>query len=395
MKRNYLFILMSAFALLVNCKGDESTIIDDPAPTVVPTGKIEGKVTANNGTKPIGGAIVFTLDNKSNVYYTYSDADGNFSLTAPEGNTTLHIQTGDGKNFRTEIPVSVKKDETVTIPVSGSKLNQVAKMAYIKGSYDEIEDIVANLGYTATEITYQDLKNLTKISQYDIIFLNCGSRSLTHTGTTVPSNDVDVYNNLSTFVSNGGSLYSSDWASAYLVGGNSYTASCNAPGGFINDNLLCVTNTGTTGVYPGCTVSNAALATALGFNTLDINYDMAAWEKIQNYDPAFWEVLVEKNNEPLMIRTGSYSNPSAPQIAVGTASNNNFITICHKTTNGNSITITINQNAWASHQAHGDTLGSCSGNSNSGNIYYTTFHNHASGNIGKAEPILEYVILNL
>jgi hypothetical protein len=52
----------------------------------------------------------------------------------------------------------------------------VAKIAYVKGSYDKIEDIILSLGYTATEITNNDLTNLNTIAQYDIIFLNCGSR---------------------------------------------------------------------------------------------------------------------------------------------------------------------------------------------------------------------------
>ncbi|MEY8759552.1 hypothetical protein [Chryseobacterium tongliaoense] len=395
MKHNYLFILLCTFVLLVNCKGDGESIIPDETPNVIQTGKVEGKVSANNGTKPIGGALVFTVDSENKVYHTYSDSNGNFSLTAPEGNTVLHIQTGDGRNFRTETPVNIKKNETITVPATATKLNQIAKMAYVKGSYDEIEELINNLGYTATELTYQDLKNLNTIAQYDIIFLNCGSRGISQTGTSSPSNDAMVYSNLSTFVANGGSLYSSDWASAYLVGGDSNTTMCNAAGGFINDNLLCVKNIGTATTYTNCAVSDVPLATAIGFNTLDISYDLTAWEKIQNYDSTFWEVLVEKNNEPLMIRTNHYTDPNAPQVPVGNTANNNQITICHHTASGNNITITINQNAWPAHQAHGDTQGPCSGNSASGKIYYTTFHNHAAGNIGKAEPILEYVILNL
>jgi len=54
---------------------------------------------SQNGTKPIGGASVFTFDEKYKIYYTTSDADGNFTLEAPAGNQTIHIQTGDGSNF--------------------------------------------------------------------------------------------------------------------------------------------------------------------------------------------------------------------------------------------------------------------------------------------------------
>lgn len=394
MRQKYLFIMLCSLVLLVNCKGSDDSINPED-PKTVSTGQVEGKVFAKNGTKPIGGAIVFTIDSKNQVYHTYSNADGTFSLTTPEGNTTLHIQTGNGLNFRTEVPVTVKKNETTTVAGTDSKLNQVAKIAYVKGSFDKIEDIITSLGYTATEISYQDLKNFNTISQYDIIFLNCGSRGFAQTGTSAPGNDLDVFSNLSTFVTNGGSIYSSDWAAAYLVGGGMNVDYCGMYGGFIDDTLICFKNIGNAGIYTNCNVSNTALAAALGFNTLDIDYDMSSWEKIQNYDPTFWEVLVQKGNEPLMVRTNHYTNKTDPKIPVGTSLNNNHMTICHHTPNGNNITITINQNAWSAHQDHGDYVGSCTGSTSSGNIYYTTFHNHASGNIGKTGPILEYVILNL
>jgi hypothetical protein len=125
---------------------------------------------SQNGAKAIGGASVFTFDDKYKIYYTTSDADGNFTLDAPVGNHTIHIQTGNGSNFRTEVAATVKNNETLTLDLSQTKLNQVAKIAYVKGSYDKIEDIILSLGYTATEITNNDLTNLNTIAQYDIIF---------------------------------------------------------------------------------------------------------------------------------------------------------------------------------------------------------------------------------
>lgn len=394
MKQNYLFVMFCTLVLLTGCKsGDDSITPEDNKS--VSTGTVEGKVLAKNGTKPIGGALVFTIDNKNQVYHTYSNADGTFSLAVPEGNTTLHIQTGNGLNFRSEVAVSVKKNETTSVADKDSKLNQVAKIAYVEGSYDEIESIIANLGYTATQISYHDLKNLNTISQYDIIFLNCGSRNLKYTGTNTPGNDLDVFANLSTFITNGGSIYSSDWAAAYLVGGDKSVLSCGPSAGFIDFTQVCFSTTGSIGMYNNSSISNAAMASSLGFNTLDIMYDQPLWEQIKYYDPSFWEVLVQKGSEALMLRTNKYANKNAPKIAIGTSLNKNHMTICHKTANGNTITMTINQNAWSAHQAHGDYVGSCTGNTTSGNIYYTTFHNHASGNIGKTGPILEYVILNL
>jgi len=96
MKQNYLLIMLCSLLLLANCKGDDSATPEENPTKVISTGTVEGRVFAKNGTQPIGGALVFTTDGQSNIYHTYSNADGSFSLTAPEGKTTLHIQTGDG-----------------------------------------------------------------------------------------------------------------------------------------------------------------------------------------------------------------------------------------------------------------------------------------------------------
>ena len=72
-----------------------------------------------------------------------------------------------------------------------------------------------------------------------------------------------------------------------------------------------------------------------------------------------------------------------------------WITICHTNPDGTTITMTIEDSDWPAFEAHGDTQGSCACTTSSGTIYYTTFHNHASGNIGNSGLILEYVIVNL
>ena len=268
-------------------------------------------------------------------------------------------------------------------------------MAFVEGSYDEIQDIVTSLGYTITQITYNDLKNMNVVDDYDIIFLNCGSRTFSHSGTSTPNQDTVIYDNLSTFVSNGGSIYASDWDVAYLIGGNNNSSACGTPGGFIADNLLCATSNGSSGTLSNCSVTDPNLSAALGFNSLNITYDMGAWEKIQNYSNTFWDVMVQYGTEALMLKTNKFHNPNAPTITVGNTNNNGYVTICHNPTGNNPMTLTIPLTAWPAHQAHGDILGSCSGNATSGNIFYTTFHNHASGNIGNTGPILQYVILNL
>lgn len=385
-KIKLLTLILFTFLSIISCSKDENQNIEEQSGTVL------GKVTTNNNLKPVGGALVFVFDDKNEVHYTYTNSNGDFSLKSPIGNREIHIQTGGGSNFRTKVDVNVIQNQTIDLDQSLTKLTQVASMAYVSGSYDNIEDIVMGIGYNIDLITYNDLNDYTLMSQYDIIFLNCGSRP------TNSINDNAVYTNLAKYVTNGGSLYASDWDVAYLTGGNRNSTGCNMPGGFIPDSTICTTNNGSSGIISSQITSNA-LGNALNFFTIDIDYDLSGWERISMYDNTFWEVLVKNpiNNEALMITTNSFHDANLEDTPVGNSNNSGWITICHQTLDSNNpyITITINQNAWAAHQAHGDTLGSCSGSTNSGRIFYTTFHNHANANIGNSALILQYIILNL
>lgn len=384
-----IFIILLSFG---SCRSDSETPAEITIDNTIKTGKLTGKVMSQNGTKPIGGASVFTFDEKYKIYYTTSDADGNFTLEAPAGNQTIHIQTGDGSNFRTQIAATVKNNETVNLNADQTKLNQVAKIAYVKGTYDKIEDIIQTLGYNATEITNSDLANINTIAQYDIIFLNCGSRNYSVNQSLYPAIDA----NLAVFVANGGSIYASDWDVSYLVGGTDNTSNCSLAGGFVPDTKLCSKNTGTSGIV-AATVNNAGLSTALGFNTVNIDFDLSSWQKITNYDPAYWEVLVKEtsSNNALMIRTNHFTATGIPSTPIGNAPNSTFTTVCITLPGNIQISISVPTITVPYLVALGATVGPCSGSTNSGYIYYTSFHNHASGNIGNAGVILQYVILNL
>ncbi|WP_315054771.1 carboxypeptidase-like regulatory domain-containing protein [Chryseobacterium indoltheticum] len=384
-----IFIILLSFG---SCRSDSETPAEITIDNTIKTGKLTGKVMSQNGTRPIGGASVFTFDEKYKIYYTTSDADGNFTLEAPAGNQRIHIQTGDGSNFRTQIAATVKNNETVNLNADQTKLNQVAKIAYVKGTYDKIEDIIQTLGYNATEITNADLANINTIAQYDIIFLNCGSRNYSVNQSLYPAIDA----NLAVFVANGGSIYASDWDVSYLVGGTDNTSNCSLAGGFVPDTKLCSKNTGTSGIV-AATVNNAGLSTALGFNTVNIDFDLSSWQKITNYDPAYWEVLVKEtsSNNALMIRTNHFTATGIPSTPIGNAPNSTFTTVCITLPGNIQISISVPTITVPYLVALGATVGPCSGSTNSGYIYYTSFHNHASGNIGNAGVILQYVILNL
>ncbi|MDF2933271.1 MAG: hypothetical protein K0R36_2602 [Chryseobacterium sp.] len=390
--RNFNLLLIFIILLSLGACRSESETPTEITSTVMKTGKLSGKVMSQNGSKPIGGASVFTFDEKYKIYHTLSDSDGNFILEAPVGTRTVYIQTGNGSNFRTEISATIKDNETVNLTANQTKLNQVAKIAYVKGSYDKIEDIILNLGYTATEITNADLANINTLAQYDIVFLNCGSRNYTVNQALYPAIDA----NLAIFVANGGSIYASDWDVAYLVGGTNNTDNCGVSGGFVPDSKLCSKNLGSSGLV-AASVNNAGLTAALGFNSLNIDYDLGAWQKIITYDPAYWEVLVKDatTNDALMLRTNQFTATGIPTTPIGNAPNTAFTTVCITLPGNIQISISVPTVAVPYLVALGATVGSCSGASGSGYIYYTTFHNHASGNIGNAGVILQYVIVNL
>lgn len=382
-----ILLLSLSIILFIGCQKEETNTTEN-----FNTGKITGTVLSKNGQQSIGGALVFSFDDDHELIYTRSDENGQFVLQLPTGNREIHIQTGDGSNFRTNFNVDIQKDVTLTIDGEQSKLNQVANIAYVSGTYDKIEDLISNLGYNATQITFSDLANYNIVSQYDIIFLNCGSRNISMSSL---NNAIDV--NLAQFVTNGGSLYASDWDLAYLMGGASNVSSCNMAGGFIPDNTLCSINNGVMGFFNAVQIVDTNLANSVGFSSFDLEYDLSGWQQIQNYDNNYWTCLVELNSQALMLKTNSFFDSSLETNPVGNDNNNEWVTICHipPGNQNNPITITINQSALSAHLAHGDTLGSCDANSNGGTIYYTTFHNHASGNIGNSEAILNYVILNL
>ncbi|MBL7728552.1 MAG: carboxypeptidase regulatory-like domain-containing protein, partial [Dinghuibacter sp.] len=380
---------LTVLCLFSQCKKNDQPGDDDNSPA--PTGNITGRVVAANNTIPISLARVF-IDSDGKVYHTQTDINGQFTLTAPAGLQQLNIQTGNGHMFRTTVNVTVKANETVTLPGTSVQLNQVANLAYIKGEYDKIEQLLIDtLGYAATEIHTYDFANINNIKQYNAIYINCSNHSVLQMN---PQFDQV----LAAYVANGGSLYTSDWAVNCLIGSVLYNQ-CPAarPGGFLPDSLLCTRRTGPSTIYPGSPVVSPTLMAYLNKPSITVSFNLGSWEQVNIAHPAFWEIMVNSpSGEPLFIRSDKYSDNSRGTVNIGSPGNNNWVTICHKPNGSNPVTLTIPQNALAAHLAHGDAIGPCGNNDGSGQIYYTTFHNAHNGLIGPdVKNILQYMILNL
>lgn len=354
-------------------------------------GRITGTIKAPNNTTTIPNALLF-IDVDGEIYYTYTDSKGEFELDAPDGVHTLHVQTGDGSIFRNQTEVEIIEGKISEINSADLRLTQASSIAYVPGNYDEIEAILTQLGYNAVQLSQQDLENINTLLLHDVLFINCSATSSNITPTACQ--------NLNSYVLSGKSVYVSDWAVSYLIGTNTGNCSNARPGGFIQDNLLCTTKSGSTGLVNNCSVNNSSMANYIGTSSIDLEFDLGNWEEIQNLDNNFWETLVSSpNGDPLMIRTQVFDTTASdyPNGLSNNGNNGTWVTICHIPPGNpnNPITITINSNALQPHLNHGDNIGPCAGSA-SGNILYTTFHNHPGGNNNpQMEDIMEWVILNM
>lgn len=389
--------------LLIGCKKD----IASTSPfSQEEMGFVRGVVYAENGNRHLPSVKVF-VDVRGEIFYTQSKSDGSFELSVPAGNHLLMMHSGNGKLFFSTIDITVESNKTTEISPQHTILKQNAQLAYITGSFDQIETIIMDtLGYAADELSVNDLENLNTMSNYSAIFLNCGL--------TAALNQ-QMYDNLKLFVEQGGSLYASDFAVEYLTGdGNvksgefvarthdhldmDHQKTCTPRiGGFVPDASLCTQKQGAQGMINGASVVHPDIQNVLGGNSMDIHYNLGSWEVINLLGVEFEVLIADVNYGPLAVRlNGNVSWLNNTGTGSSGVNNDNFITICHYPpgNTNNPQTITISVNALQAHLDHGCSVGPCTGSH--GNILYTTFHNYPQGNVSQdTYDILQYFILNL
>jgi len=379
--RNIVYIVLVG-VLFFACKSDD----DMPSTqSKVVLESVVGRLSTPSN-KAIPNARVF-YDNDGRMYTTKTNQAGIFELRVPVGLGELHFQTGSGKLFRTTINISVVSGTVLDLTNENIILECQANLAFLAGSYDSIESIVTDLGYEIDEVSVTDIE--LGLADYDALFLNCSGN--------VNSFSSDFYQSLNDFMVNGKSMYVSDYALEYLVGYDAYAQNCTADrqGGFINDELVCGTRSGDIGWLNGNSIVNQDLNDFTSFTNFNIEYDLDIWMQLQQVNTNFWEVLVrDENQNPLMIKTNKVVGVNDD--SVWYSENGKKVTICHIPPGNpeNAHPITISVNALPAHIAHGCYVGSC--DATSGNIYYTTFHNHIDGNTTpEITEIMEYMILNL
>jgi len=225
---------------LFSCSKDDNSSAEEEF-------ELTGKFLAPNDFDPISNARVRAYQNNELKSETRTDAQGNYSLSVARGDYTLKINKG---KFKTERNINVDNN----LDIETLSVETLPNIAVVTGSYDNIESVLYSIGLVnpvtqeplfdiidgVNPLDRQGLNQDTKhqhghvglhrndpnpllqpnvdfdledllndeglLSSYDIVFLNCG----------LNESYVDSSGALETYVSNGGLLYTTDWAASYL-----------------------------------------------------------------------------------------------------------------------------------------------------------------------------------
>ena len=159
----------------------------------------------------------------------------------------------------------------------------------MSGEYDRVEDVLARIGVDAANIDMYDgggffdtspqyvgelLEDYATLSQYDIVFLNCGLNDFDFLSPS-GANSVAV-DNLRQFVNDGGSIYASDWA--YSLVERAWSARVDFVG---NDDNADDAKVGDFATALNGTIVDSSLATAMGDVDIELHYPLPSWVPMQ------------------------------------------------------------------------------------------------------------------
>ncbi|MBI2374826.1 MAG: choice-of-anchor D domain-containing protein [Deltaproteobacteria bacterium] len=173
-----------------------------------PCGDLAGRICGVGGIGPIAGAKV-RVDTASGPIETETNENGDFVLTClPPGSVTVHASSG---SWSTSFGGTVDAYSLTSIPGQQCLDPESAKIAVVWGQWDSFQDILTQMrvpydlfGDANDPAPEELLLDPVKMAEYDIIFFNCGFGEGLVTGSGLQY--------LRDFVSNGGSIYASDWS---------------------------------------------------------------------------------------------------------------------------------------------------------------------------------------
>lgn len=227
---------------------------------------VRGRVTAPNGTDPIGQAIVYVPQSGELtpipaglgcelcrdpiagrfVTSTVSGGDGRFELRGTPAGETIPLVVQKGR-FRRLVRVPIAPCQSQELTLDGGNLalprsrseGELPQMAVAAGDHDAIECVLRDLGLDPGEFGGSDgppavhlydaqtpgmptlpgqltlpvlLTDRQRLFRYHVIFLNCSGIAYSQTLLRDPA----VLANLRDYVAAGGRLYATDWSYDYI-----------------------------------------------------------------------------------------------------------------------------------------------------------------------------------
>lgn len=239
---NYLkIILLSLF--IYSCSSNEPTSENSDGPFT-----INGRILAPNGTDPIASSKITLQQLNGDIKIGYSDAKGDFSIENVNYGT-YEVSFTKGL-FSSQRSMDISNTTTdFDFDLGDIILNGIPNIGVVKGSYDNIETILYDIGLVdpisgAPLFDIIDGGNFERLSQnhghhsntsnrmtnnpqldpnvdfdftdllgdpvqlasYDILFLNCG----------LDTSDAETSTAIFDYVNNGGILYATDWTFPFI-----------------------------------------------------------------------------------------------------------------------------------------------------------------------------------
>ncbi|OGQ20451.1 MAG: hypothetical protein A2138_26740 [Deltaproteobacteria bacterium RBG_16_71_12] len=244
------------------------------------SGSVEGRVCAPDGQTWLAEASVYVVRPDGTRAEDATDTDGRYLVTGvPAGEQTVIVEKG---SFSTSFTVTVVEGQTTTVPEAQCALDPPdIRVAVVSGSWDRVEDVLDDVGVDPANITMYDgnspswvaelLDDYAVLSQYDIVFFNCGVYDFGF------SFETHAIANLQQFVAQGGSVYASD--QAYDVVERAWPSSIDFYG---SDTLSNQAQNGQETQDMIGQIVDDGLAGSLASTTIELHYPLLAWAVIQD-----------------------------------------------------------------------------------------------------------------
>lgn len=251
------------------------------------TGSVTVNVAGPDGNTPIAGASVEVSDQGSPGSGTKKVTDINgfveFNGVSP-GNKQITIDAGVFKYVNT---ITVQGGTTTAVGTASAPIqlgndphSNTVHFAVVTGTFDSIDNVLTQVGIPE-QVSYDNnhtgwvryaqtdplLGSPSELAKYNAVLINCGSDE------TGADNTSPLLTNLRNFVSNGGTLYASDWAYVFIEAGWPEYIDF-----FGDDNLAGSAREGFSGTINGTV--KGPLLTALPKSTINITFDLDAWVMI-------------------------------------------------------------------------------------------------------------------